>query len=220
MLIVFLNYPAFKKKRLGFDFLSTQTKIPFPDIVIAVIATVSALYIALDYEGMATRHGAPVLRDLVVGLALVFLLLEATRRVIGPALPIIASLFVGYAFLGQHMPDVIAFKGVSLDRFVGQMTMSTQGIYGIPLDVSATIVFLFVLFGAMLEKAGAGRYFIKLALSILGRLQRRSGQGRYYGQRPYRDGFRIKHRKHCHNRNVYHPHDEKSRLSCYQSRCC
>ncbi|MCJ7774548.1 MAG: TRAP transporter permease, partial [Desulfobacterales bacterium] len=168
LLIVFLNYPVFKKKRFGFDFLSTQTKIPFPDIVIAVIAAVSALYIALDYEGMATRHGAPVLRDLVVGLILVFLLLEATRRVIGPALPIIASLFIGYAFLGPHMPDVIAFKGVSLDRFVGQMTMSTQGIYGIPLDVSATIVFLFVLFGAMLEKAGAGRYFIKLALSILG----------------------------------------------------
>jgi TRAP transporter 4TM/12TM fusion protein len=66
------------------------------------------------------------------------------------------------------MPDIVAFKGVSMDRFIGQMTMSTEGIYGIPLDVSATIVFLFVLFGAMLDKAGAGRYFIELALSLLG----------------------------------------------------
>jgi len=168
LLIVFLNYPVFKKRRFGFDFLSTKAKIPFPDIIIAVIAALSALYIAIDYEGMTTRYGMPIFRDIVVGLTLVILLLEGTRRVIGPALPVIASVFILYAFLGPHMPDVIAFKGVSLDRFVGQMTMSTEGIYGIPLDVSATIVFLFVLFGSMLEKAGAGRYFIKLALSILG----------------------------------------------------
>jgi TRAP transporter 4TM/12TM fusion protein len=96
------------------------------------------------------------------------LLLEASRRVIGPALPVIAGAFIFYAFAGPYMPDLIAFKGTSLNRFVGQMTMSTEGIYGIPLDVSATIVFLFVLFGSMLDKAGAGRYFIQLALSLLG----------------------------------------------------
>jgi TRAP transporter 4TM/12TM fusion protein len=117
---------------------------------------------------MTTRYGAPILRDIIIGLALVVLLLEATRRVIGPALPVIATLFIGYSFFGPYMPDLIAFKGVSLNRFMGQMTMSTEGIYGIPLDVSATIVFLFVLFGAMLDKAGAGRYFIELALSLLG----------------------------------------------------
>jgi len=83
-------------------------------------------------------------------------------------LPIIALLFCFYSFFGPYMPDVISFKGVSMNRFVGQMTMSTEGIYGIPLDVSATIVFLFVLFGAMLDKAGAGHYFIQLALSLLG----------------------------------------------------
>ncbi|MBW2369446.1 MAG: TRAP transporter permease, partial [Deltaproteobacteria bacterium] len=111
---------------------------------------------------------APITRDLLVGALLVVLLLDATRRVIGPALPVIAALFLVYAFFGPYMPDLIAFKGVSLNRLVGQMSMSTEGIYGIPLDVSATIVFLFVLFGAMLEKAGAGRYFIHLALSLLG----------------------------------------------------
>jgi TRAP transporter 4TM/12TM fusion protein len=168
LLVVYLNYPVFKKPRLGLAFLSAKDRIPIVDYLIAVAAAFSALYIAIDYEGMTYRYGSPIVRDIVIGLALVFLLLEATRRVIGPALPVIAGAFVFYAFAGPHMPDLIAFKGTSLSRFVGQMTMSTEGIYGIPLDVSATIVFLFVLFGAMLEKAGAGHYFIQLALSLLG----------------------------------------------------
>ena len=168
LLVVFLNYPFFKKVRFNLKFLSATDRIPFFDYIIAIVACLSALYIAIDYEGMTYRYGAPILRDLVIGAILVILLLEATRRVIGPALPIIAGAFIIYAFAGPYMPDLIAFKGVSLNRFMGQMTMSTEGIYGIPLDVSATIVFLFVLFGAMLDKAGAGQYFIKLALSLLG----------------------------------------------------
>jgi TRAP transporter 4TM/12TM fusion protein len=168
LLIVYLNYPLFKRPKFGIDYFSATNRIPMLDMVISVIAAVSALYIALDYDGLILRYGAPIPRDLVMGVALVILLLEATRRVIGPALPLIAILFCAYAFLGPYMPDLIAFKGVSLNRFMGQMTMSTEGIYGIPLDVSATIVFLFVLFGAMLDKAGAGRYFIQLALSLLG----------------------------------------------------
>ncbi|MDH3567108.1 MAG: TRAP transporter permease [Desulfobacteraceae bacterium] len=168
LLIVFLNYPFFKKSRFGLKFLSATDRIPIFDYIIAIVAAFSAIYIAIDYVGLSTRYGAPITRDIVVGLGLTVFLLEASRRVIGPALPIIALLFCGYAFFGPYMPAVIAFKGVSMNRFVGQMTMSTEGIYGIPLDVSATIVFLFVLFGAMLDKAGAGRYFIQLALSLLG----------------------------------------------------
>jgi len=168
LLIVFLNYPFFKKPRFGLKFLSATDRIPIFDYIIAIVAAFSAIYIAIDYVGLSTRYGAPITRDIVVGLGLTVFLLEASRRVIGPALPIIALLFCGYAFFGPYMPAVIAFKGVSMNRFVGQMTMSTEGIYGIPLDVSATIVFLFVLFGAMLDKAGAGRYFIQLALSLLG----------------------------------------------------
>jgi TRAP transporter 4TM/12TM fusion protein len=168
MLMVYLNYPVFKQTRLGLKFLSIKDHIPLWDFVIAVIACFSAVYIAVDYYGVTHRAGAPITRDIVIGLILLVLLLEAARRVIGPALSVIAFFFCVYAFFGPYMPDVIAFKGVSLSRFMGQITMSTEGIYGIPLDVSATIVFLFVLFGAMLEKAGAGRYFIQLALSILG----------------------------------------------------
>jgi len=168
LLIVFLNYPVFKQKRFGLKFLSATDRIPVFDYILAIIACLCALYLVLDYVGITTRYGAPIQRDIVIGIILTLLLLEAARRVIGPALPIIAICFCVYAFFGPYMPDLIAFKGVSLNRFVGQMTMSTEGIYGIPLDVSATIVFLFVLFGAMLDKAGAGRYFIQLALSLLG----------------------------------------------------
>jgi TRAP transporter 4TM/12TM fusion protein len=168
LLMVYLNYPAIKTTRLGLKFLSIKNRIPPWDFVIAIIACFAAVYIAVDYAGINERYGSPIPRDIVIGFILLVMLLEAARRVIGPALSVIATFFCLYAFLGPYMPDVIAFKGVSMSRFIGQMTMSTEGIYGIPLDVSATIVFLFVLFGAMLEKAGAGQYFIQLALSILG----------------------------------------------------
>jgi len=168
LLIVFLNYPVFSKKRFGLKFLSATHRIPLFDYATAIVACLCALYLVLDFEGITMRYGAPIQRDILVGIFLTLMLLEAARRVIGPALPIIAICFCIYAFFGPYMPDLIAFKGVSLNRFVGQMTMSTEGIYGIPLDVSATIVFLFVLFGAMLDKAGAGHYFIQLALSLLG----------------------------------------------------
>jgi len=168
LLIVYLNYPLLKKTRLGLRYFSVKDRIPLPDYFIGIIAAFAAIYIVIDYAGLITRYGAPITRDIIIGIILIVLLLEATRRVIGPALPAIASLFLLYSFLGPYMPDLVAFKGTSLNRLMGQMTMSTEGIYGIPLDVSATIVFLFVLFGAMLDKAGAGQYFIKLALALLG----------------------------------------------------
>jgi TRAP transporter 4TM/12TM fusion protein len=168
LLIVFLNYPLFKKTRFGLRYFAAKDRISILDYVLGIIAAFAAIYIVVDYAGLITRYGAPITRDIIVGFTLIVLLLEATRRVIGPALPAIASVFLLYSFLGPYMPDLIAFKGTSLNRLMGQMTMSTEGIYGIPLDVSATIVFLFVLFGAMLDKAGAGQYFIKLALALLG----------------------------------------------------
>ncbi len=171
MALVFLNYPLLKKPLFGLKFLAEHRNIPILDMLIALSAVCASLYIILDYDGIINRYGSPNTKDIIAGIVLVILLLEAARRTIGPALPFIASCFIGYAFLGPYMPDLIAFKGTSLNRFVGQMTMSTEGIYGIPLDVSATIVFLFVLFGAMLDKAGAGNYFIQVALSLLGRFK-------------------------------------------------
>jgi TRAP transporter 4TM/12TM fusion protein len=171
MAIVYLNYPLLRKPLFGLRYFARHRRIPLLDLLLAAAAAYCSLYIVIDYEGIVTRYGVPNTEDIVTGIVLVILLLEAARRTIGPALPVIATCFIVYAFLGPYMPDLIAFKGVSLNRFVGQMTMSTEGIYGIPLDVSATIVFLFVLFGAMLDKAGAGHYFIQLALSLLGRFK-------------------------------------------------
>jgi len=171
MAIVFLSYPTFRRDihLPGLRWLGEKHKIPIADFIIALLATLAALYIALDYEGIANRVGRPSQRDMVVGIFLVIILLEAARRVIGPALPVIASVFTAYVFFGQYMPDFLAFKGVSVSRYVSQISLTTEGIYGIPLSVSARIVFLFVLFGAMLEKAGAGKFFIDLAMSLLGR---------------------------------------------------
>ncbi|RUM36964.1 MAG: TRAP transporter permease [Desulfobulbus sp.] len=169
--LVYLNYPFFKKPVFGINYFSNKKSIPLLDIFMAALACFSALYLIIFLNDINSRQGAPVLMDIIFGITLTVLLLEAARRTIGPALPIISGFFIAYCFLGPYMPDLIAFKGTSLNRFVGQMTMSTEGIYGIPLDVSATIVFLFVLFGAMLDKAGAGHYFIQLALSLLGRFK-------------------------------------------------
>jgi len=172
MLIAFLSYPTLKKPRKGFwSFLSTRSRIPIFDYVMGILGCLASLYIFLDYEGMASRQGAPIMRDLVIGIVLVIVLLEAARRVIGPGLTIIASAFTFYVFLAEHMPSFMAFKSASFSKYIGKMTMQTEGIYGIPLDVSATIVFLFVLFGTMLDRAGGGRFFINIALSGLGRFK-------------------------------------------------
>ncbi len=170
MAITFWGYPAFRKtSSKGFrKFINPPDKIPLIDWVVGLVAIVSALYIAIDYEGISARMGMPNTTDLILGTALVITLLEAARRAIGPALPAIALVFSAYCFLGPYMPSFIAFKGTSLNRYVTQISLSTEGIYGIPLDVSASIVFYFVFFGAMLERAGAGKYFIQLAISLLG----------------------------------------------------
>jgi TRAP transporter 4TM/12TM fusion protein len=172
MLITFLAYPALKRSRRGIPAVFTDSsRIYLLDVVVAIAAFLAAIYIFLDYEGLSYRQGAPLDRDIFMGILLLVLLLEGARRVVGPALPIISIVFLLYALYGNHLPDFLAFKGVSLNRLMGQMTMSTEGVYGIPLDVSANVVFLFVLFGAMLERAGAGHYFIQLALSLLGRFR-------------------------------------------------
>ena len=168
LLIIFLHHPFLRRSRARFRRLWDRESIPWFDVVLGVVAVAAALYVVIDYEGIAARYGAPVPRDVVVGLVLLALLLEGCRRALGPALSVIALLFCTYAFMGPFMPGVFAFRGVSLGRFIGQMTMADQGVYGTPLYISARVVFLFVLFGAMLERAGAGRFFTQLALSLLG----------------------------------------------------
>ena len=106
--------------------------------------------------------------DVVVSVIGVVLLLEAARRAVGPALAIIASLMLVYIFAGPWLPGMMGHKGASLSRVASQMWLTSEGIFGVALGVSTNVVFFFVLFGSLLEKAGAGNYFIQLAFAMLG----------------------------------------------------
>ena len=164
--LVFLTVPIFKPKG-EIDY--KKDKIPLYDYILGILGVLVVLYIVLDWTAISMRAGRPIFRDIVFSVILILLVLEAARRIIGPALSIIAILFTIYAFLGPYMPSIFAFKGVSLTKYISQIGLSTEGIYGIPLDVSANTVFLFVLFGSILEKVGAGHFFNDLAISLLGK---------------------------------------------------
>ncbi|WP_018875814.1 TRAP transporter permease [Thioalkalivibrio sp. ALE31] len=146
-------------------------RVPLGDWVFAAVAAFSALYLYLFHEALAARPGAPTELDLVMAGIGLILLLEATRRVLGPALTIIAAIFLFYTFAGPLMPDLIAHRGASYPRAMAQQWLSNEGVFGIALGVSTSFVFLFVLFGALLERAGAGDYFIRVAFSLLGHLR-------------------------------------------------
>lgn len=172
--LVFLIFPFRRKK--GNE--PTEKKesgsgkaLFFINCTLAALASFSALYVMIAWEELAGRSGAPLPRDIAISIVLIILLLEAARRVLGPALSIITVIFAAYAFLGPYMPGDFAFKGCSLEKFIDKTALSRSGIYGIPLDVSATTVFLFVLFGAMLNKFGAGHFFNEAAISLLGRFK-------------------------------------------------
>jgi TRAP transporter 4TM/12TM fusion protein len=148
------------------------------DLLLAVLAVIVTLYVPLAYASIVERHGMllnvtwvginwPV--EMIIGVVGVALLLEATRRALGLPLVIVSSVFLIYSIFGQSMPELISHKGVSLERLVGYHWLGGEAIFGIPLDVSVSFVFLFVLFGALLERAGAGKYFLDLAFAMVGR---------------------------------------------------
>ncbi len=168
--LVFLTNP-FRAHKEKMKSLHEPDHIPLIDYILAGLAGLAVLYIMFDWTGISMRLGRPLMRDVIFSVALIILLLEASRRVIGPALASIAILFSLYAFFGAYMPSIFALKGISLTKYVSQLALSTEGIYGIPLDVSASTVFLFVLLGAMLHQVGAGQFFNDLALSLLGKFK-------------------------------------------------
>ncbi|WP_439576261.1 TRAP transporter permease [Elioraea sp.] len=148
-----------------------RTLIPQIDWVLALAGALSSLYLFIFYVELSHRPGAPTLFDLVTAGCGMVLLLEATRRSLGPALTTIAVVFLIYTFAGPYMPDMIAHRGASFSRTMSQQWLTAEGVFGIALGVSTSFVFLFVLFGAMLEKAGAGNYFIQVAFSLLGHMR-------------------------------------------------
>ncbi|RTZ14334.1 TRAP transporter fused permease subunit [Vibrio aquaticus] len=161
--LAFTAYPALKN--------SPRDRIPAIDWLLALAGSFSAAYIYIFYTELAGRSGAPTTLDIVIAVTGMVLLLEATRRALGPPLMVVAAVFLLYTFGGPHMPDVIAHKGASLNKAMSHLWLTTEGVFGVALGVSTSFVFLFVLFGAMLERAGAGAYFIKVAFSLLGHMK-------------------------------------------------
>jgi TRAP transporter 4TM/12TM fusion protein len=146
-------------------------RVPAIDWALAIVGAFSSAYLYIFYRELATRPGAPILIDLIVAGAGLVVLLEAARRTLGPALAIIALVFLGYTFAGPYMPEIISHRGASFQRAMSQQWLSSEGVFGIALGVSTSFVFLFVLFGSLLERAGAGNYFIKVSFAMLGHMR-------------------------------------------------
>jgi len=163
MFLAYTAFPTFKS--------SPKSYIPIQDWVLALVASLSSAYIYLFYEGLSERPGDPTNLDLVVAVIGLVLLLEATRRALGPPLMVVASIFIFYTFAGPHMPEVIAHKGASLVKGMTHYWLTTEGVFGVALGVSTGMVFMFVLFGSLLESAGAGNYFIRTAFAGLGHMR-------------------------------------------------
>jgi TRAP transporter 4TM/12TM fusion protein len=163
LFLAFTAYPALKR--------SPRDRVPAHDWLLAAAGAFCGGYLLLFYRELATRPGLPNALDFVTAIAGVLLLLEATRRSLGPPLMVIAVVFLAYTFAGPWMPDVISHKGASFPRVVSHQWLTTEGVFGVALGVSTSFVFLYVLFGSLLDKAGAGNYMMQVSLALLGHLK-------------------------------------------------
>jgi len=159
----YLMYPALRR--------SPRRYIPVQDWIIAIVAACSSGYLYVFYEALSNRPNNLITQDIVIACIGMVLLLEATRRALGPPLMVVAIVFLIYTFLGPYAPGILAWKGTSFQAVAYHQWISTEGVFGIALGVSTDMVFLFVLFGALLEGAGAGNYFIKVAFALMGHLR-------------------------------------------------
>jgi TRAP transporter 4TM/12TM fusion protein len=161
--LAYMAYPALAS--------SPRDRVPVQDWVLALAGAFCASYLFVFYRELADRPGQPTTQDLTVAVIGIVLLLEATRRALGLPMVIVALVFLGYTFAGPYMPDLIAHKGASLSRAMSHQWLTTEGVFGVALGVSSGFIFLFVLFGSLLDKAGAGNYFIKSAFALLGHMR-------------------------------------------------
>tara|TARA_R110002096_G_scaffold51390_2_gene134364 strand:- start:13448 stop:16051 length:2604 start_codon:yes stop_codon:yes gene_type:complete len=163
--LAFMAYPAMKS--------SPRHYVPILDWIMAFVAAFIAMYGFFFYQKIVDAGGLADNMDKWFALVGLLLLFEAARRALGPAMAIIATIFLVYVFFGssEFIPDVIRWKGASLKKAMSHMWITSEGVFGIALGVSTKFVFLFVLFGALLDKAGAGNYFIKMAFGALGHLK-------------------------------------------------
>lgn len=161
LVLVFLLYPATSR--------SPRDRIPWYDYLWAAVGAFVTLYMAAEFYGsMLARAGMPNTLDLAVGLLGIVVVLEATRRVSNPVLPVIVIVFLAYCYFGRYAPSLFQHRGYNFYRIINHMYLGTEGVFGTPLAVSATFVFMFILFGSIVEQTGLGRYIIDLSMALAG----------------------------------------------------
>jgi TRAP transporter 4TM/12TM fusion protein len=159
--LIYLLFPATKR--------GDRTKVTLLDGFLSIVAAASSLYWLFNMDALMKRVGSFNSLDLIIGGIVILMVLEATRRVVGKPIVIIAIVFMIYAMYGRNLPGFLQHRDISLERLISHTYFTLEGILGIPLSVSASFVFLFLLFGAFLEKTGVGEYFNDLALVVAGK---------------------------------------------------
>ena len=158
--LIYILYPTSKKW--------SRSKLHPVDAVLSVLGVLAPIYIVINYQYLVQRAGQTTSMDLVAGIIGILLVLEAARRVVGIPMVVIALIFILYAFIGPYIPGKLAHRGARVDTLVQHIYFTTEGVFGIPLGVSSTFIFLFILFGAFLERTGLGQLFIDLANAVAG----------------------------------------------------
>jgi TRAP transporter 4TM/12TM fusion protein len=160
--LIFLVYPFRSKSR------QVKTQFPIYDLILGMIGALTTVYVVVFYEDFIFRiDNAPTISDLIVGAITILLVLEISRRTMGLSMPVVAAVFLTYAFVGPYMPAVLRHRGYDLERVISHL-FSEQGIFNIPIGISVRYVFLFILFGSFLEFSGGGKFLIDLATAMFG----------------------------------------------------
>ena len=158
--LIYLLYPTRKSW--------SRTHVHPLDLLLAILGAAAPAYIVIEYQSLVLRSGLVSGADLAIGVLGIVLVVEAARRVVGLPMVCVVLAFLIYAFVGPYMPGVLAHRGLTVGQLVGHLFFTTEGIFGIPLGVSSTFIFLFILFGAYLESTGLGKFFIDLANALAG----------------------------------------------------
>lgn len=166
---------------LGFLVYSTAKSgkpwVKWLDLGLAVLGVASVVWALIDVDAFVRRTTVPSLSDVIFGLIAILLLVELSRRVVGNTFTVVVTGFLLYCYLGALIPGVLGHKGYDLDRIVGHMYMTLEGIFGVPLSVSVSFVMLFVVYGTYMDAAGAGQFWLELALAVMGRKSSSAGRG-------------------------------------------
>ncbi len=163
LFLAYLLYPARKNAP------KNTNKVPWYDILLAMASSGSFLYMSFNYKQLISQAGSYTQFDMTIAIIAIILLLEACRRVVGLPILIVVSCFIAYAYFGNYVPGYFSHRGFSLQRIATHLYFTTEGVIGTPLAVCSTFIFLFILFGAFLERTGIGQFFIDIANSLAGK---------------------------------------------------